>query len=641
MKHRAFFVTTFAAASVVIATLAPAARAQVTGRDILIKGPDKGSAVYYLANDGKRYVFPNEPAYRSWFKDFNGVQTVALADLYEFQIGGNITYRPGIRMVKITTDPKVYAVDKGGVLRWVSSEAVAIALYGTDWNKKIDDIPDAFFFSYLIGPTIKSAADFNPHTVAATVATINADRGLPVSANPRRADTLPAAPGVLPAQGTASITSFVITGLSGAVGLINESDRTIRMTVPFGTDLKTLVPRIGHTGTSVSPASEVRQDFSSKVTYRVTAADGTVRSYDVMIDEEEQSTRKSITHFSFINLSESSGRIDEEDRTIAVEVPDGVSLRSLAPEIRHSGVSISPASGSARSFTSPVTYRVTAEDGTSRTYTVTVTVAPPQDANSITSFEFENLAEGDIDEDDRTITVTVPNGTSLSSLRPTIEHEGESISPSSGTSRSFSSPVTYTVTARDGSRRAYVVTVNESPYSSAKRITAFSFPSLAGATGDINESDKTIEVTVPYGTSLRSLTPSITHTGEAISPASGSTRSFSSAVTYTVTAEDGSTQAYRVTVSVGSSRTAKQITSFRFNNLSGAVGVIDESARTIAVTVPHGTDRSSLVPTVEFVGESINPVSGAARNFTSPVTYRVYAEDGTNRSYSVTVSVAP
>ena len=59
-----------------------------------------------------------------------------------------MTYKPGVRMVKITTDPKVYAVSKGGVLRWVSSPDVATDIYGADWAEHVDDISDAFFFNY-------------------------------------------------------------------------------------------------------------------------------------------------------------------------------------------------------------------------------------------------------------------------------------------------------------------------------------------------------------------------------------------------------------------------------------------------------------------------------------------------------------
>ena len=58
-------------------------------------------------------------------------------------------------MVKITTDPKTYVVDANNVLRWVPSEAAAVALYGANWNQMIDDLPDAFFADYTIGDPIK------------------------------------------------------------------------------------------------------------------------------------------------------------------------------------------------------------------------------------------------------------------------------------------------------------------------------------------------------------------------------------------------------------------------------------------------------------------------------------------------------
>jgi hypothetical protein len=618
--------------------LVAGARAEVVGRDILIKGPDKGSAVYYLAYDGKRYVFPNENTYRTWFSDFSGVVSVSATDVATFPIGGNVTYRPGMKMVKITTDPKVYAVDQGGVLRWVQSEALAAALYGSDWNKKIDDVPDAFFFSYFLGTPIALSSDFKPSTVAQSTDTINKDKSIVMSANPRRSDTSLA--GTVPSA-TLAITSFVIPSVAGAVGFISETAATVNITVPYGTSRTSLVPSIIFTGASVSPASSAAQDFTHPVTYRLTSSTGLTRSYVVTVEVEPQSSKKSISSFSFINLAGSDGDIDETAKTIAVTVPHGTILTSLAPTLVHNGKSVSPASGVSRNFSSPVTYTVTAEDASKRSYVVTVTVAPAADAKSITEFSFVNLATGVINESAKTIAVTVPNGTSPASLKPTIVHTGASVSPASGSSRNFTSPVTYTVTARDGSHQAYVVSVTVSPYHSSKAITSFSFPSLDGAVGVIDKSAMTITVTVPYGTSRSSLAPTIVHTGASVSPASGASRNFSSPVTYTVTAEDGTTQSYRVTVSVSSYSSVKAITSFRFYNLSGAIGVIDESAKTIAVTVPHGTDRSSLLPTVVYSGASMSPASDISRNFSSPVTYRVTAEDGTTKTYVVTVTVAP
>src|SRR3989344_2559457 len=79
---------------------------------------DPCRAVYYLGADGKRYVFPNEKTYKTWYSDFSGVQIVSATELSSYSIGGNATYRPGVKLVKITTDPKVYAVGGNGTLHW-------------------------------------------------------------------------------------------------------------------------------------------------------------------------------------------------------------------------------------------------------------------------------------------------------------------------------------------------------------------------------------------------------------------------------------------------------------------------------------------------------------------------------------------
>jgi hypothetical protein len=60
---------------------------------------------------------------------------------------------------------------------------------------------------------------------------------------------------------------------------------------------------------------------------------------------------------------------------ITVSVPSIVNLTALAPVITHSGTAISPPSGVAQDFSSPITYTVTAQDGTTKNYTVTVTPA--------------------------------------------------------------------------------------------------------------------------------------------------------------------------------------------------------------------------------------------------------------------------
>lgn len=136
------------------------------------------SAVYYLGADGKRYVFPHEKIFLTWYDDFSTVKTISATDLASYTIGGNVTYKPGVRMIKIQSDPKVYAVGKNGVLHWVQSESVASALYGSTWNQYIDDLSDAFFFSYMIGSDVTVAADFDKSAVTAASPNVNTDKGL-------------------------------------------------------------------------------------------------------------------------------------------------------------------------------------------------------------------------------------------------------------------------------------------------------------------------------------------------------------------------------------------------------------------------------------------------------------------------------
>ncbi|HEY5471781.1 MAG TPA: hypothetical protein VIK32_01175, partial [Candidatus Limnocylindrales bacterium] len=179
--------------------------------------------------------------------------------------------------------------------------------------------------------------------------------------------------------------------------------------------------------------------------------------------------------------------------------------------------------------------------------------------------------------------------------------------------------------------------------SSAKAITAFGFSSPA-ATGSINESAHTIALTVPYGTNVSALAPSITITGASVSPASGVANNFTGPVTYTVTAADASTQDYAVTVTVAANP-AKAITAFSFAT-PAAPGSINESAHTIALTLPFGTDVSALAATFATTGASVKvgstlQTSGTTANdFRSPVTYTVTAADASTQDYVVTVTVA-
>lgn len=91
---------------------------------------------------------------------------------------------------------------------------------------------------------------------------------------------------------------------------------------------------------------------------------------------------------------------------------------------------------------------------------------------------------------------------------------------------------------------------------------------------------------------------------------------------------------------------AKQITQFRFLVADNTVlaeditGTINETAKTIAVTVPHGTDVANLTANLSISdAATVSPTE--TQNFAEPVAYTITAQDGSTTSYLVTVTIKP
>lgn len=194
----------------------------------LIKQADN-SAVYYFGADGKRYVFPDERTYKTWYPDFSGVKVIPKAEMESYLIGGNVTYRPGVKMLKIQSDPRVYVIAKGGVLWHVATEAVAKALFGDMWAKQINDLSDSFFVNYTVSveadgltpKKINAASEYDKAAQMAGSSTINVDRNIGSGGG-----TLPPV-----GAGTASTLSVALSSDTPASGIVVQN--AIR--VPFTT----------------------------------------------------------------------------------------------------------------------------------------------------------------------------------------------------------------------------------------------------------------------------------------------------------------------------------------------------------------------------------------------------------------------
>ncbi len=83
------------------------------------------------------------------------------------------------------------------------------------------------------------------------------------------------------------ITSFGLPEQTGS-GTINTTNHTVSIEVSYGTDLSALTPTITINGESISPASGVEQDFTSTVTYTVTAYNSTTQDWEVTVTEASE-----------------------------------------------------------------------------------------------------------------------------------------------------------------------------------------------------------------------------------------------------------------------------------------------------------------------------------------------------------------
>lgn len=163
--------------------------------------------------------------------------------------------------------------------------------------------------------------------------------------------------------------------VNDVIGTVDENSKIVVLDFPAGTDVSHLTPTITISNyATIEPESGVAQDFTNPVYYTVTAMNGTTAQYMVETVVHDAENEKSILSFRFDALDE-EGAIDEIARRISFLLPAGTDVTELVPTIEVSeGATVEPASGVAQDFTNPVNYTVTAQNGTTAVYTVTVVV---------------------------------------------------------------------------------------------------------------------------------------------------------------------------------------------------------------------------------------------------------------------------
>jgi Concanavalin A-like lectin/glucanases superfamily len=354
-----------------------------------------------------------------------------------------------------------------------------------------------------------------------------------------------------------------------------------------------------------------------------------------------------------------SGEI--KDTNITLQVPSSTNISSLIATFTTNsksikvGDTIQKTGETANNYSSPVVYSVYNSLGEKKDYTVTVTIAPSTD-KKITSFAINGF-DGVIDESAGTINVTLPPRTNAESLIAYFSAVAKSVAIGSVnqvtgvTQNNFKSALVYKATAEDSSVKEYTVQVTVLP-APWNEITEFAFlktknPALpSDVTGIINGAD--IQLTLPFGLSPADLVADYTTEAQSVSvnqqaQQSGVTHNdFTSPLTYRSTAEDGSVRDYTVTVTVAKN-SAKELVTFSIDN---DIGIIDQNAKTVTLTVAANkvvTDKKAVFTATGAsvkIGDVVQDSNITVNNFTAPIVYTVYAEDGTSVQYTVTVNVS-
>ena len=249
----------------------------------------------------------------------------------------------------------------------------------------------------------------------------------------------------------------------------------------------------------------------------------------------------------------------------------------------------------------------------------------------------ERTFHGQINENTKEINLTLPLGTDLTALTPTLRHTAARATiggQAEGSPVDLSNPVEILLSLDQYSERYTLRTVTGD--SSECDILSYSINGeKAIITGD------KITLTLPYGTGLTGVEPEIQISEDAKLTQKPDSLAFGKNLTYTVTAQNGDTRTYTVVLTETPISQENEMLSFSYGSMQAE---INQDKGTVKLQVPDGTNLEKLTPTVkisEFA--SVYPESGQAVDFSGsdPVVYTVISQSGVTNKYRVTVELIP
>jgi|GEM_PF-456786 len=255
------------------------------------------------------------------------------------------------------------------------------------------------------------------------------------------------------------IISFSFTEQTDSA-TIDKANKQINITVKYNANLSGLIPKIVISSKATcSPVSGTKVDFTnSPVIFTVTAEDKSTQQWKVYVNKKAEGEKKILT---FV-LNEQSAPAVITDSTVQATVVPSSDLTKLKPVITvSSGAKINPLSGSEIDFSKgPVKFVVTASDSSTKNFMIGINRIL-YSGNNILSVSITGQIGVAEDSVNKIFSVSIPNGTDFTKLAPTITvSPGATISPASGQTVDFSQgPVTYTVTAENGSAATWTIKV--------------------------------------------------------------------------------------------------------------------------------------------------------------------------------------
>ena len=491
---------------------------------------------------------------------------------------------------------------------------------------------------------------------------------------------------------TACVLEDVELGIPGAV--VSRDGSKITITLPTGTDGSTLpdavlkftvsayadIIRAGDEKAWPTEGKACGMELDQPVTFTVRSEknligkDDTAKANYTVTITKAKSTTKEITAVKLLNTDKSviaEGRLSGTTWTITLPSDTDKALinkigsaTDIYMQVLHTGVSVRQEDGwndadgtpywnsgdvmCGISVNTSKKFTVTAENGDEQVYTVTIKYTAP---NAPT------LSDGSAARSSKTAaTVTFTTNEAGTYFYKVVTHGAaaptvDEIKKSTTKGTASAGETTFTLSnLTEDARDIYIVVVSASGgESTALKIE---IPAYGGGTETPDTGKFTITANAPKGGTITTNRTKADKGDEIIvtvTPDSGyqmveGSLSYSLAVaggeTVKITGNRFTMPGGNVTITCKwetATTTAKGITSFSINGVAGAV---NNTTNTITITMPRGTDVTKLTPTISTNGvKSLTPGSGETVNFTNSVNYTATMEDGSTKTYTVTVYV--